>query len=90
MTISTFHSYYQASVNRAEDALFVDAGEGAEFFYCHKLVLLFFVSLPDFRKEFPGGSGFTARDDHHVFCVNDFACWYLLLHTTARSELLLL
>jgi hypothetical protein len=77
-------------VYRSEDAFFVDAGEEAEFFYGDELAFLFPQFLSYLAKEFPGGTGLTAGDDHHVFCINDFACWYLLLHNTARSEPLLL
>jgi hypothetical protein len=77
-------------VDCGEDAFLVDAGEEAELFYCNKLFLPFPIPLPDLGKELPGGTGLTAGDDHHVFCINDFACWYLLLHNTARSEPLLL
>jgi hypothetical protein len=73
-------------VYRSEDAFFVDAGEGAELPYSNKLLLPFAVPLPDFGKELPGGAWLTAGDDHHVFCIDDFACWYLLLHNIARSE----
>jgi hypothetical protein len=70
-------------VYRSENAFLVDTGEGAELSYCYKLTFFLPQCFSYLGKELPGGTGLTAGDDHHVFCINDFACRYLLLHNYA-------